>query len=61
MYLSFLGLLCKTLPKIFRICITIAVGLKVMLQSLEENISSKNILQHPDNGCTLHARSKKAH
>jgi len=50
MYLSFLGLLCKALPKIFGICVTKAVGLKVMLQSLEENISSKNILQHPDNG-----------
>ena len=29
-----------------------------MLQSLEENISSNNILQHPDNGCTLY---KKGH
>ena len=32
-----------------------------MLQSLEENISSNNILQHPDNGWTLHVRSKNAH
>ena len=58
MYLSMLYLFCKALPKIICLRITKFICLKVMLQSLEENISSNNILQHPDNGCTLY---KKGH